>query len=339
MGSSQYTAKKVMNGTTESSAPSEVPPEESGLRPAARSEVRTPLYEASNAARYDRQLLVREIQATTGRHLIAYVAGVEAAIDRDDTLGFADLLHNVPAQVPVDLLLHTPGGDIDAAEKLVHMMRKRIGDAPLRVVVPDFAKSAGTLMALGSDAVVMSDTSELGPIDPQIVRCDVNGNRIAHSIFNYLHAYEGLRAELAANPDSIPARMMLGKLDPETVKLFEAVRDRARSCAETFLKRWMFNKVPGNWSKLVSELLDVKRWQTHGQMISSDDARDLGLTVEYLSQNDALWSQYWRLYCRQRVAITPRQKLFESDHVCLTLEAGGGGQAGSSDARGSSLAR
>lgn len=80
------------------------------------------------------------------------------------------------------------------------MMRKRIGDAPLRVVVPDFAKSAGTLMALGSDAVVMSDTSELGPIDPQIVRCDVNGNRIAHSIFNYLHAYEGLRTELAANP-------------------------------------------------------------------------------------------------------------------------------------------
>ena len=219
MGSSKYTAKEVMSETTESPAPSEFPSEESGLRPAARSGVRTPLYEASNAARYDRQLLVREIQATTGRRLIAYVAGVEAAIDRDDTLGFADLLHNVPAQVPLDLLLQTPGGDIDAAEKLVHMMRKRIGDAPLRIVVPDFAKSAGTLMALGSDAVVMSDTSELGPIDPQIVRCDVNGNRIAHSIFNYLHAYEGLRSELAANPDSIPARMMLGKLDPEDRKV------------------------------------------------------------------------------------------------------------------------
>lgn len=305
-----------------------------GLRPAVRSAVRTPLYEASQAARYDRQLLIREIQSKTARRLIAYVAGVEAAIDRDDTLGFADLLHNVPSEQPVDLLLHTPGGDIDAAEKLVYMMRKRIGNSALRMVVPDFAKSAGTLMVLGSDAIVMSDTSELGPIDPQIVRADVNGNRIAHSIFNYIHAHEALRAELVKNPDSVAARMMFGKLDPETVKLFESIRDRARSCGESFLKRWMLNKSGGNWSKIVSELLDVKRWQSHGQMISSDDARDLGLTVEYLGHEDDLWSSYWRLYCRQRVAITPRQKLFESDHVCLTLDAGSGGQAGAGGAKG-----
>lgn len=317
-----------MSGTNESSGKPVIPASSSSFGPAIRSAVRTPLYEASHVARYDRQLLIHEIQAKTKRRLITYVAGVEAAIDRDDTLGFADLLHNVPAGQPLDLLLHTPGGDIDAAEKLVYMMRKRTGSAELRIIVPDFAKSAGTLIVLGADAIVMSDTSELGPIDPQIVRSDVNGNRIAHSIFNYLHAHDALREELARSPDSIAARMLFGKLDPETVKLFESVRDRARSCAESFLKKWMFNKTAGNWSKIVSELLDVKRWQSHGQMISSDDAHDLGLTVEPLEHSDDLWVGYWRLYCRQRVAITPRQKLFESDHVCLVLDAGSGGQAG-----------
>src|SRR5438270_233413 len=76
----------------------------------------------------------------------------------------------------LDLLLHTGGGDTDAADKLMSMARARIGTKGLRVVVPDFAKSAGTMMVLGADAVVMSDSSELGPIDPQIVRTDHNGN-------------------------------------------------------------------------------------------------------------------------------------------------------------------
>lgn len=320
-----------MNDSNESA---DRPKEESvtELRPAIRSGIRTPLYEASNAARYERQFMIREIEAKTERRLITYVGGLEAGIDRDDVLGFADLLHNVSSDSPLDLLLHTPGGDINAAEKLVYMIRKRIDSAMLRIIVPDFAKSAGTLMAVGADVIVMSDTSELGPIDPQITRCDVNGNVIAHSILNYLQAYEELRKELGSHPDNLPAKMMFGKLDPDTVKLFESVRDRARFCAENFLRRWMFKAAPGQVTHIAGELINIKRWLSHGQMISFDDAKDLGLTVEYASHKDETWAQYWRLYCRQRVAITPRQKLFESDHVCLTLDAPSG-QDGSKTSR------
>jgi ClpP class serine protease len=141
---------------------------------------KTPFYEALHADRYQRQAAVRLIEEHTGRHLICYVTGVGTWIDRDDTVGFVDLLHNIPDGEDLDLLLHTPGGDVDVAEKLITMVRTKVGTADLRIVVPDFAKSAGTLIALGADFIVMSDSSELGPIGPQIVLADGNGNRIQH---------------------------------------------------------------------------------------------------------------------------------------------------------------
>ena len=66
---------------------------------------------------------------------------------------------------------------------------------------------------------------------------------------------------------------MLGKLDPATLKVCEVAMDRARQAAEKLLKRGMFRN-GGNWSKTVSELLDTRRWLSHAQMISWEDAQD-----------------------------------------------------------------
>ncbi|GLR46105.1 hypothetical protein GCM10007880_66230 [Mesorhizobium amorphae] len=68
-----------------------------------------------NAPRYQRQTLIRDIERDQPK-LICYVAGNKAAVNRIDTLGFVDMLHNINPGDPIDLLLHTPGGDIDAAE-------------------------------------------------------------------------------------------------------------------------------------------------------------------------------------------------------------------------------
>jgi ATP-dependent protease ClpP protease subunit len=282
---------------------------------------KTPFYQAVHAARYQRQAIIREIQKKTSRRLICYVSGQQASIDRDDTIGFVDLLHNVPDGTDLDVLLHTGGGDIDAAEKLVNMVRTKVGNSALRIIVPDFAKSAGTLMVLGADAVVMSDTSELGPIDPQITLADGNGNRIRHSVQSYLDAYESLSDTLRKQPNDVPSQIMLGKLDPATVKLFEAVRHRARRFAETQLQKGMFRN-GGNWSQTAGELLDTKRWQSHAQMISWQDAQDtkIGLKVEYLEPESESWHLYWELYCLQRLAVGDRQKLFESDYVSLSVD-------------------
>jgi hypothetical protein len=221
----------------------------------------------------------------------------------------------------LDLLLHTGGGDIDAAEKLISMVRNKVGTATLRIVVPDFAKSAGTLMVLGADYVVMSDTSELGPIDPQIVLADGNGNRILHPIQSYLDAYDEHTKTLKNEPGNVAAQIMLGKLDPATVKLFQAVRVRAQRFAEAQLIRGMFRN-GGNWSLAASELLDTKRWLSHGQMISWEDAAGppIGLYVEYLDSKSDEWQAYWQLYCLQRLAVRDSEKLYESDYASLIIE-------------------
>jgi hypothetical protein len=284
---------------------------------------KTPFFQAIHALRYQRQAMIKLIESRLNHPIICYISGNLSSIDRDDTIGFADLLHNVPMGSDLDLLLHTGGGDIDAAEKLISLVRKRVGEGRLRIIIPDFAKSAGTLMALGADALVMSDTSELGPIDPQIALADADGNRIRYSVQNYLDAFNTHSATLATAPTNVPAQIMLNKLDPARVKLFESVRDRARNIAQNQLKRGMFRGGTGNYTKAASALLDTKRWLTHGQMISWEDAADdeIGLTVEYLEPTSEEWQEYWQLYCLQRLAIGDRQKLFESNYASLIVDS------------------
>lgn len=283
---------------------------------------KTPLYEAIHAARYQRRALIREIQQKTDSKLICYVGGNAAPVDREDVRFFVDLLHNISPGQNIDLLLHTIGGDIDAAEKLITMVRKRAGTSRLRVIVPDYAKSAGTLMALGADRIVMSDTSELGPIDPQVIRTDHNGNRMMHSVKNYLDAYDQYEAALKHNPKDVTAGLMLSKLDPETVRLFKSIMSRARELAENLLKRGMMHN-GGAWTQTVSMLLDTARFQTHSQPISWEDAVSpaIGLTVDYFGPNDELWLKLWQLYCLQVLAIKDTQKLYESEIASICTDS------------------
>ena len=281
----------------------------------AKRPTRTPLYQANAADRYHRQGVIKQIQDCTGRTLICFVSGNKCVIDDDDIMPFVDLLHNVKPNQDVDLLLHTKGGSVDAAEKLMGMLRSLVGTAKLRIVVPDFAKSAGTLMVLGADSVVMSDMSELGPIDPQ---APLFG--IWQSVQNYLDAYKEHEKTLKADPNNIAAQIMLQKLDPATLKLCEVAMDRARQAAEKLLKRGMFRN-GGNWSKTVSELLDTRRWLSHAQMISWEDAQDplIGLVVEYHAYHSQEWQDYWRIHCLQRLAVGEHQKLYESDYASLVI--------------------
>ena len=294
-------------------------PDETDLESAVPQVTKTPLFQANSADRYQRQTIIKQIEARTKRLLICYVSGNESLIDASDTMPFVDLLHNVPPNRDVDLLLHTGGGSIDAAEKLIRIMRSKVGTAWLRIIVPDFAKSAGTLMILGADSVVMSDMSELGPIDPQIRL--VNEWQSAQ---NYLDAYEAHAKTLKNDPNDIAAQIMLGKLDPAAIRSCRAAVNRSRQAAESLLKRGMFRN-GGNWTQTVTELLATTRWLSHGQMISWEDARDplIGLVVEHLEYHSETWQDYWRLHCLQRLAVRDRQKIYESDYVSLVIGPAG----------------
>ena len=89
----------------------------------------------------------------------------------------------------------------------------------------------------------MSDSSELGPIDPQVVLADANGNRLQHSVFTYLGAYEKYRDALKENADDIEAaRIMLSKLEPQTVEWFQRVLQRSTTLAGQLLSRDMLKE-------------------------------------------------------------------------------------------------
>ena len=275
----------------------------------------TPLFAANHADRYQRQTLITRIQDRYKRLLICYVSGDRCIVDEHDTKPFVDLLHKAPPDRSLDLLLHTTGGSIDAAEKLMGMLRRHVGSATLRIIVPEFAKSAGTLMVLGADSAVMSDMSELGPIDPQARLFDR-----WQSVQSYLDAYSVHANALKADRDDIVAQIMLGKLDPATLRSCESAVKRARQAAENLLKRGMFRD-GGNWTSTVTELLDTGRWLSHGQMLSWEDACDpqIGLVVQHLPYRSKEWQDYWRLYCLQSLAIADRQKLYESASVSLVI--------------------
>ena len=279
------------------------------------SPTKTPMYEAIHAPRYHRQSLIKSIEGEVGRRLICYVSGREATIDRDDIAGFMEMLHNIAPGTNIDLLLHTGGGDVDAAEKLMALVQATVAGGELRVIIPDFAKSAGTLMVLGADTLIMSDSSELGTIDPQIWADDGRGNVICHSVLSYLDAFKTHSEALRERPDDPVSRLMLSKLDPTTVRHYEAIRDRARSFAEGQLKR-----KGRNFSQITSAFMDIGRWPSHGQMIKWQDVKDLGLPVEYLAPRSMRWLAYWRLYCLLRMAVKVRQNIFESSYASLILD-------------------
>jgi len=277
------------------------------------------MFEALNAGRYHRQEMFRRIQELTGWPLIAYVAGPEALIERADTVYFNDLLYRLPVNTSIDLLLHTPGGDIDAAEKLMSILRLRVGVGRLRVIVPDFAKSAGTLMAIGADSIVMSDTSELGPIDPQVTMTDGNGDRTTQSVQAYLDAYAQLSERLQNDPNDLSVQLLLNKFEPARIVHFEAVKARAREFAENQLKRMCPGQ--GTYTSIAAKLLDTKQWPSHGQVINADAADKLGININRLPHDDPTWDACWRLYCLQRLAVPKAgQKLFESEDASLIVE-------------------
>ncbi len=287
-------------------------------------DARTPLFRAFNSERYQRQDIIRQIQARTGRRLICYIAGnrLECMISPDDTMPFVDLLHKAEDGENIDMMLHTNGGSVDAAEKLIRLVRSKVGNGQLRIIVPELAKSAGTVMVLGADIVLMSDTSELGPIDPQMPFADAQGTVIWQSVQNYLDAYDEHYRTVVEQPDNDAAKIMLDKVDPQTVNLCRAVMARARQSAESLLLCGMFRN-GGNNTLTVQRLLDTRRWLSHSQMISWEDAKDptIGLKVKYLSQEDELWQDIWRLYCLQRLEIEANQKLYESDYASLKVDA------------------
>jgi ClpP class serine protease len=87
-------------------------------------------------------------------------------IDIDDSEQVLRAIRLTPDDTPIDLVLHTPGGLVLAAEQIAHAVRAH--PAKVTVLVPHYAMSGGTLVALAADEIVMDPNAVLGPVDPQL---------------------------------------------------------------------------------------------------------------------------------------------------------------------------
>lgn len=87
-------------------------------------------------------------------------------IDINDSEEVLRAIHLTPDDVPIDLVLHTPGGLVLATSQIAHALARH--QAPVRVIVPHYAMSGGTLIALAADEIVMDPNAVLGPVDPQL---------------------------------------------------------------------------------------------------------------------------------------------------------------------------
>lgn len=271
--------------------------------PGLPSSGQSPLYHALERARYTRQDLIRGIEEATGRRLIAYVSGNAGSITEHDIPPLVDLLDDVETGDHLDLLLNTPGGDVDQAERFVTLCRKRVGpDGEFRVVVPNSAKSAGTLIAIAADEIIMGEPSELGPIDPQVTIVTASGQPMHRPAQSFL---DGLTfIEQKADPQ-LPAAYfpLLDKLDPALIDYCRKAIDRSAQFAEEYLAKYMLRDNPAKAKEIAKALNDAGTHLSHGALIDAEKALAMGLNVRVLAHGDELWKAYWQLYCQLRLAL------------------------------------
>ncbi len=298
--------------------PEGLPPD--GLTTALPSQ--TPLYHALQKDRYARQQAIQAIESITGRELIVYFARLDSlsgGIDRTDIAPFCDALQKLRGR-KVDLLLQTPGGDIDKAEKIVYVCRQRTDE--LRVVVPESAKSAGTLMALAADTIVMSDTSELGPIDPQVTITTAEGTAVNRPAQSFLDGLAAIRREAEKEGRISPAYFpLLAHLDPALIDYCEKAIKRAEAFAVKWLERHMCKGRPQAAKSIARRLLSVETYLSHGMVIDAEEASNLGLVVDRQDFSGEFWQRVWRLYCSYEVD-SQRQgfsKIIESSSVSIPI--------------------
>lgn len=200
----------------------------------------------------------------------------------DDIQGFMASLHGLKGR-ELDLILHSPGGSLEAADQIVQYLRAKYQH--IRAIVPQNAMSAATMIACACDEIVMGKHSAIGPIDPQM---NINGAVIpAHAI---LQDFDKAKADIAANP--ILGNMWvprLQQLPPGFLNLCEQTIQLAQEKVRSWLSQYMFSGETQNPSaEIASWLGNFNEHKTHGRPIGFELALAKGLKVTKLEDDPKL---------------------------------------------------
>jgi len=233
-----------------------------------------------------RRKYLKSVFTETNRNVIAYYSGwlqkptaPDSAVNDKDKSGLMLAIHKLDRKLGLDLILHTPGGDIAATESLVDYLHSMFGN-DIRVIVPQISMSAGTMIALSAKQIVMGKHSNLGPIDPQM------GGLACQAVID---EFNQAKKDIKANPHSaVLWQSIIGKYHPT----FLGACKHAIDWSEKMVEKWLINNMCDGDEKLAEKILktfsDHKKNKSHARHISKKECEDVGLKIVSLEDNQTL---------------------------------------------------
>ena len=232
---------------------------------------------------------LKKLSEKTGRNIISYYSGwlkqgknQTIDINDSDITGFMNAIHGLDCTKGVDIILHTPGGNPTATEGIVKYLHNKFGK-DIRVIVPQMAMSAGTMLACASKEILMGAHSCLGPIDPQY------GGIPA---YNIIKEFKEAKTDLENNPsskeywkiqfDKYPAAFFYSVCD--AIKLSEIL-------VAEWLKEYMFYEedkqdVTKKVNRIISKLNSNNK--SHSRHFTYDSCSSIGLNVSKIEDDQEL---------------------------------------------------
>ncbi len=253
----------------------------------------TPLYHAQHSDRYTRQARITEYENLFAARLVVVV----------DYIGpwsvtyFEDLLYDLTPNDDLHLMLHTLGGDGEVAVRLVRSAQERC--RRLTVIVPDRAKSAGTLLAMGANNILMGPTSDLGPVDPQLI-LSRDGSPHWVAAKDLIAAVNDGLTKVQEKPQAVA---LLASLLSDVTYLMYQQAQSAIARTDDLVKQALASN-PCRSPEQVTELFDklkgpfIETPTVHGALLGAKEAIGAGLPITEADPSSNQWRRIWRLWVK-----------------------------------------
>jgi len=274
----------------------------------ARDKIQQEILNAKNAAQDNiRKQYLKELNEHTKRDTILYASsfaskklpqlpGFLISITNEDIQGFMSSLNGLKGD-KLDLILHSPGGSLEAAEQIVNYLRAKYKH--IRAIVPQNAMSAATMIACACDEIVMGKQSAIGPIDPQITFPTQNGHFTApaQSIIN---EFNQAKAEIIADPKVAPIWVnKIHSLPHGILDICQNTTKLAKEKVSTWLEAYMFKgeaDAKAKADKIATWLGNADLHKTHGKPICMKEAKVQGLKIVELESEQEFQDKVLSVY-------------------------------------------
>jgi len=236
-----------------------------------------------------RRKYLKQLFDHTHRNVIAYYSGflskpgiAQLEITDEDKNGFMMAVHRLDRKQGLDLILHTPGGEFAATQSIVNYLHKMFKN-DIRAIVPQIAMSAGTMIACSCKIILMTEHSNLGPIDPQLRGLPAYG-----VIQEFKRAYKEIQKE----PSKIALwNNIIGQYKPTFLSQCENAIKWSNEFVQEQLETVMFDGDANAKSKaknIVRKLSDYRGNLRHERHIHLEECRKIGLKVERIEDDQEL---------------------------------------------------